>query len=166
MLCSRKPNSHSLVKYSELSNWTDCQEWTDFKVKNFYDYDFTGVQCNYFTWGKQTPSTLSLTVLVIIEMLNALNALSDEQSIFKTGILINPQLLIAIASSVVLHCMILYIPVFENVFNTVPLDLKDWSLVLIFSFPVILIDEVLKFFSRRRTQFQLQERKSQYSKQD
>ena len=33
--------------------------------------------CDYFTYGKAKASTLSLSVLVSIEMFNALNALSE-----------------------------------------------------------------------------------------
>lgn len=33
--------------------------------------------CDYFTYGKAKASTLSLSVLVAIEMFNALNALSE-----------------------------------------------------------------------------------------
>jgi len=88
--------------------------------------------------------------LVVIEMLNALNALSEDSSLLTIGFWANPWLLVAITLSVILHCAILYIPFFEQIFNTVPLNFNDWLLVLRFSFPVMLIDEVLKFFSRRR----------------
>lgn len=54
-------------------------------------------------------------------MFNAINALSEDGSILKIGLFANPYLLIAIAGSVVLHCMICYVPLFENIFNTVPL---------------------------------------------
>lgn len=33
--------------------------------------------CDYFTYGKAKASTLSLSVLVAIEMFNAMNALSE-----------------------------------------------------------------------------------------
>lgn len=36
--------------------------------------------CDYFTVGKTKASTLSLSVLVAIEMFNALNALSEVHS--------------------------------------------------------------------------------------
>ena len=38
--------------------------------------DFSENPCNYFVDGKVKASTLSLSVLVVIEMLNALNAIS------------------------------------------------------------------------------------------
>lgn len=36
--------------------------------------------CDYFTYGKAKASTLSLSVLVAIEMFNAMNALSEVSS--------------------------------------------------------------------------------------
>jgi hypothetical protein len=38
---------------------------------------------------------MSLSVLVLIEMLNAVNALSEDSSIFKVGLFSNPYLIIA-----------------------------------------------------------------------
>ena len=35
-----------------------------------------------------------------------------------------------------------------DVFSIVPLSLNEWLLVLLYAFPVILIDEVLKFIGR------------------
>ena len=106
--------------------------------------------CDYFLTGKKKASTLSLTVLVMIEMFNSLNAMSEDQSIFTVGVFSNMWLWGAIFCSTMLHCVILYIPVFEKVFGTVPLDVKDWCLVIIFTLPVIWIEEILKYVSRER----------------
>lgn len=91
-------------------------------------------------------------------MLNALNALSDEGSIFSTGIFGNPLLILAIIGSMSLHCMICYVPFFERIFNTVPLSVNDWILIVACAFPVIILDEILKFIARLRTQAELKKR--------
>jgi len=88
-------------------------------------------------------------------MFNALNALSEESSILTMGIFCNPYLILAIFGSVTLHCMILYVPFFEKIFNTVPLDFNDWILVIGISFPVVIVDEILKVFTRMRTNSEL-----------
>jgi len=106
-------DGHQLISFEALRNWGHCLEWKDFKVANFGKYDFSANPCLYFTWGKQKASTLSLSVLVIIEMFNALNALSDESSILRIGIFSNMYLIVAIIGSVLLHLMILYVPFFE-----------------------------------------------------
>jgi len=49
----------------------------------------------------------------MIEMLNALNALSEDSSILSMGLFCNPWLLLAILGSMLFHCLILYIPLFS-----------------------------------------------------
>lgn len=101
--------------------------------------------CDYFFAGKRKPVTLALTVLVIIEMFNAMNAISDESSLLTMPPWTNNWLILAIASSVTVHCVILYIPFFNDIFGIMPLDVSEWILVIMFSFPVVLLDEVIKF---------------------
>ncbi|XP_020702306.1 calcium-transporting ATPase 3, endoplasmic reticulum-type-like [Dendrobium catenatum] len=48
-----------------------------------------------------------------------------------------------------LHLLILYIEPLSILFSVVPLSWTEWKVVLYLSFPVLIIDEVLKFFSRR-----------------
>jgi Ca2+ transporting ATPase len=56
------------------------------------------------------PMTMALSVLVTIEMLNALNSLSENQSLLVMGPLTNPWLLGAIVLSMAQHIIILYTP--------------------------------------------------------
>ena len=81
-------------------------------------------------------------------MLNALNALSEDNSLLQVPPWANPLLLVAILISVLVHLVILYVPPIAAIFNVVPLTWIDWAAVLVCSLPVILIDEVLKAFSR------------------
>lgn len=94
----------------------------------------------------------------MIEMFNALNALSDEGSLLQVGIFANPTLILAIIGSVTLHCLILYVPFLASIFGTAPLTSKDWILVIGFSAPVVLLDEILKAIARARTRKALAER--------
>merc|ERR1711865_763570 len=88
--------------------------------------------CKYFSDGKVKASTLSLSVLVTIEMFNALNAISEDGSLITMPPWVNPWLLAAMAASFGMHFVILYVQSFAN----------------IFSFPVIIIDEFLKMVGR------------------
>ena len=90
-------------------------------------------------------------MLVTIEMLNALNALSENCSLLVVRPWVNPWLLLAITGSMSLHMVILYVPLLAEIFGIVPLTLREWILVFIFSMPVILIDEMLKFFGRMKS---------------
>mmetsp|Transcript_25532 Transcript_25532/g.58965 ORF Transcript_25532/g.58965 Transcript_25532/m.58965 type:complete len:1036 (+) Transcript_25532:106-3213(+) len=144
-------DGHTLVTFGELVTWGRCSTWTDFKPRNALGLDFSKEPCSYFTAGKVKASSLSLTVLVVIEMLNALNALSEDGSLIQMPPWTNPWLVLACLGSVLTHFIVLYIPFFAKIFNVCPLDWHDWMLVMVFSFPVILLDEVLKFFGRQHT---------------
>lgn len=143
-------DGHTLVSVDQLMHWGQCREWVGFMAKPFgygpASYDQNA--CSYFTAGKVKASTLSLTVLVVIEMLNAFNALSEDGSLIQMPPWANPWLILACCGSVLLHFVILYIPMLAKIFAVCPLDWHDWCLVMVFSFPVILIDEVLKFSAR------------------
>lgn len=144
-------DGHPLVTFAQLSNWSECPGWKDFSLPDFGGMDLSENPCIFFIEGKAKPSTLSLSVLVTIEMLNALNALSEDSSLLQMPPWCNPWLLIAIAGSMALHCVILYVPVIGQLFGVVPLDCEDWCLVIAFSLPVLFIDEILKAIGRART---------------
>jgi len=154
-------DNHTLVTWKQLSNWGDCPNWPkeEFMPVNFMDgLDFSQNRCSYFTQGKVKASTLSLSVLVVIEMFNACNAISEDNSILTMSPLVNPYLLLAISLSVGLHAMILYVPIFSKIFGITALNLNEWILVIAFSAPVVLIDEVLKIFGRIFNEAELKQR--------
>lgn len=148
-------DGHSLVTYSQLANWDKCSSWEGFSASNFTAgaqvFTFDTNPCDYFQTGKMKASTLSLSVLVAIEMFNSLNALSEDSSLLTMPPWVNPWLLLAMSVSFGLHFLILYVPFLAQVFSIVPLSLNEWLLVLAVAFPVILIDEVLKFVGRCTT---------------
>lgn len=92
---------------------------------------------------------MALSVLVTIEMLNALNSLSENQSMLVMPPWSNVWLISAIGLSMTLHFMILYVEILSTVFQICPLTVEEWFAVLKISFPVVLLDEVLKFFARK-----------------
>jgi Ca2+-transporting ATPase len=81
-------------------------------------------------------------------MLNALNAISEDNSLLTMSPFINPYLILAIMGSIGLHVMIVYVPMMNDIFGIAAMNLHEWGLVFAFSSPVILIDEILKIFGR------------------
>lgn len=103
-------------------------------------------------------STLSLSVLVVIEMLNALNAISEDNSLVTMNPFVNIYLLLAISWSILLHMMIVYVPFMAKIFSIYSLNAHEWMLIFAFSSPVILVDEILKVFGRYLNAQELRER--------
>lgn len=151
---------HTNITWEQLTNWGHCSTWTDFKVNDFAGLDMQTDSCKYFTDGKIKASTLSLSVLVAIEMFNALNALSEDGSLLHMPPWANPYLLLAMVVSFAMHFVILYVDFLADMFNVTPLDWNEWKVVLAFSLPVIFIEEILKFVGRRMSAKELKKRMS------
>ncbi|KAF9484943.1 Ca-transporting ATPase [Pholiota conissans] len=92
-------------------------------------------------------TTMSLSILVTVEMFNAMNSLSENESLLRLPLWKNMYLVSAIALSMALHFMILYVPFFTTLFAITPLNWTEWKAVLLISAPVLVIDEILKFIS-------------------
>ncbi|WCJ35569.1 Sarcoplasmic/endoplasmic reticulum calcium ATPase 1 [Euphorbia peplus] len=120
--------------YSELVNFDSCLSRE------------TTYSCTIF--NDKHPSTVAMTVLVVVEMFNALNNLSENQSLFVIPPWSNLWLVGSIVLTMIFHILILYVQPLSILFSVTPLSWAEWTIVLYLSFPVIIIDEILKFFSR------------------
>uniref|UniRef100_A0A3P9AHI7 Calcium-transporting ATPase n=1 Tax=Esox lucius TaxID=8010 RepID=A0A3P9AHI7_ESOLU len=125
------------LSFYQLSHYLQCSEGQG---------EFAGVQCSVFE--SPYPMTMALSVLVTIEMCNALNSLSENQSLLKMPPWSNPWLVGAICLSMALHFLILYVDPLPVVFQIRPLSWPQWVVVLKMSLPVIFMDEALKFLAR------------------
>ncbi|ONK74511.1 uncharacterized protein A4U43_C03F7130 [Asparagus officinalis] len=123
------------LPYKELVNFDTCSTRD------------TAYPCSIF--DDRHPSTVSMTVLVVVEMFNALNNLSENQSLLVIPPWSNLWLVGSIVLTMLLHVLILYIEPLSVLFSVTPLTWADWRVVLYLSIPVIIIDEILKFFSRK-----------------
>ncbi|KAJ4300975.1 hypothetical protein N0V90_003064 [Kalmusia sp. IMI 367209] len=111
---------------------------------------FPEIGCEMFAnESSRAASTVSLSILVVIEMLNAMNALSSSESLLTLPLWENMMLVYAICLSMALHFVLLYVPFLQGLFSVTPLDWSEWQAVLAISAPIILIDEGLKFLERK-----------------
>jgi len=159
-------DGHTLITLDQLMNWSECPSWEGFTVNDYYpDMDLQKNPCDYFLKGKTKASTLSLSVLVVIEMLNALNAISEDASLLQMSPFVNPYLLLAIANSIFLHAVIVYVPFLNEIFSITTLTQQEWILVFAFSAPVLLVEEVLKIVGRQMGRAELEARLQAKKKQ-
>ncbi|KAK7804177.1 LOW QUALITY PROTEIN: hypothetical protein U0070_022485, partial [Myodes glareolus] len=125
------------VTFYQLRNFLKCSEDNPL---------FAGIDCEVFE--SRFPTTMALSVLVTIEMCNALNSVSENQSLLRMPPWLNPWLLGAVVMSMGLHFLILLVPPLPLIFQVTPLSGRQWGVVLQMSLPVILLDEALKYLSR------------------
>ena len=94
----------------------------------------------------EVGQTMAFIVLAFSELIHVFNIRDNKQSIFKTGILGNGVLILAILASALLMVVILFIPQLRTIFS-IPILPKDniiETIILIIS-PVIIV-EILKLF--------------------
>ncbi|MGH0137155.1 UNVERIFIED_CONTAM: hypothetical protein FKN15_030127 [Acipenser sinensis] len=125
------------VTFYQLSHFLQCSPDNP---------DFQDVECEIFE--SPYPMTMALSVLVTIEMCNALNSLSENQSLIRMPPWENVWLLGSICLSMSLHFLILHVEPLPIIFQITPLNVLQWLMVLKISLPVILLDEMLKFTAR------------------
>jgi len=92
-----------------------------------------------------TCRTIALITLVMSQLLHVFECRSERHSIFEIKIFTNPYLVLAVISSIIMVLLILYIPFLANVFDTVPLNIGQWGLVLFFSGIIFIINSIYLF---------------------
>ena len=100
--------------------------------------DFPEIGCEMFSNDMaKAGSTVSLSILVTIEMFNAMNALSSSESLLTLPLWKNMMLVYAIALSMALHFALLYTPGLQTLFAILPLNATEWKAVVYISAPVM-----------------------------
>ena len=82
--------------------------------------------------------TMAFVTLSSSELIRAYTARSERASLFRLGVFSNRFMQYAVVLSVILLMSVVYIPFFQPVFDTVPLGLNEWSVVL----PLILVPAI------------------------
>ncbi|KAI8502841.1 Sarcoplasmic/endoplasmic reticulum calcium ATPase 2 [Branchiostoma belcheri] len=130
------------LSYFQLTHHLHCHP----SAEEFEEEFGEGFDCEIFE--DPHPMSMALSVLVTVEMCNALNSLSENQSLILMPPWLNFWLLGAICLSMFLHFVVLYVDVMSTVFQVAPLNGEEWFAVLKISTPVILLDEVMKYIAR------------------
>ncbi|MFA6600579.1 MAG: HAD-IC family P-type ATPase [Candidatus Omnitrophota bacterium] len=91
--------------------------------------------------------TMAFCSIVAFEWLVAFNARSDERTIFQLGILKNRWVVGAVFAGLALQLTVIYIPLFHDPFDTVPLKIFEWGIVLLPGVSIFLIETSRKLLS-------------------
>jgi len=78
---------------------------------------------------------------------NVINCRSLKYSVFKIGVFSNRKLIYAVAASIILQLLVIYVPAIQVGFKTVFLGLFDWLVIVAVSSTVLIITQVkIKLF--------------------
>jgi len=118
---------------------------------------FISLGALFLYWRNYSPDkhvfsvTICFAGLVVIELLRALSARSQNESLLKIGIFSNKNMLLAQFGSFILLLPALYGSLAKTLFKSMPLTLYNWIEVIMVAVIVFLPAEVRKFFLKVRS---------------
>jgi Ca2+-transporting ATPase len=100
-------------------------------------------------YSPEIAVTMAFATLGIIQLTHAFNVKSNSKSIFTVGLLSNKYLLGATLLSAILMVGVIVIPELSKLFRVTHLSLEQWGIVVLLSFSIIPMVEIVKFIKRR-----------------
>lgn len=97
----------------------------------------------------KVAQTAVSNLIVVIEAFYLLNCRSLEKSVFSVGLFSNKWMLLGIGCMIIAQLVFTYVPIFNHLFQTAPLSLDSWILIVLFSFFVCLAIGIEKWLSSR-----------------
>jgi len=99
----------------------------------------------------QMATAMTFAAIVLAQVGAVFACRTERLSVFKIGLFSNKLILIGIGVEFVLLALLVYfpIPVLQNLFNTAPLGLREWSFLIVIPPALLLIDEFRKLLLRR-----------------
>ena len=87
----------------------------------------------YYGMSIEACRTLALGTLVLSQLIHVFECRSEKQSLFEINPFTNLYLIGAVGVSVIMLLSIVYVPLLQRVFHTIPLNFGQWTIILFFS---------------------------------
>ncbi len=99
--------------------------------------------------------TIALTTLTVFQWYNVFNVRSETKTIFSRESFDNKYLLWGLVSAIILHLFAVYTPFMNNILTLAPLRLAEWGIILLVCLPIVLIEEIRKYFVRKNLTYKI-----------
>ena len=106
-------------------------------------HDWRGVEV-------QTTETMAFVTLSLCELFRAYTVRSERASLFSIGVFSNRNMQYAVGLSIFLLLMVVNVPFFQPIFNTLFLSITEWLVVISISLIPAISEEFTKAYLRAR----------------
>jgi len=107
-----------------------------------------GAQAWTYHGGSENWQTVVFTVLTLCQLVNALSIRSERESLFSQGLFSNLPLLLTVGFTIGLQLMVIYLPLFNQIFGTRPLAPDELALCFTLPLLVLVAVEIEKWMAR------------------
>ena len=114
-----------------------------------------GMQLESTAAGLLNPLHLKATTMVfagivVMQIANVFACRSETKSVFQIGLFGNKLLIWGIIFEVIFTAALIYIPIFQGVFSTIPITAADWAILFGLMLVIFVLEELRKVWARRR----------------
>jgi magnesium-transporting ATPase (P-type) len=95
-------------------------------------------------------TTMALASIVFCQIGVVQCARTERESIFKIGLFSNRYVVRGILFEIFLITILMYVPFLQGIFQTGPLSPIDWPYLICCPIPIVALDELRKYFLRRK----------------
>ncbi|MCX5633537.1 MAG: HAD-IC family P-type ATPase [Phycisphaerae bacterium] len=88
--------------------------------------------------------TVLFVGIIVMQVANVFNCRSEKYSAFKVGFFSNKRIFWSIVISLAFTCILIYVPFFQKMFQTIGIGWTDWAILGIFSLLIFLAEELRK----------------------
>ncbi|MGI6587586.1 MAG: cation-translocating P-type ATPase [Peptococcia bacterium] len=99
-----------------------------------------------FYWGGQDlvlARTMAFTTLVVVQLFYVFPCRSESYSVLELGLFSNLFLVGAVLCSFGMQLIVIYVPFFQRIFKTMPLQLSHWGLIFCFAIGITLLQRLV-----------------------
>mgnify|MGYP001585912539 CR=1 FL=1 len=104
----------------------------------------------YFETDLAKAWTIALTTMAVFQWFNAWNCRSESRSLLHMNPFSNMYLVGTTTAVILLQLLAVYNPFMQKILHTVPLSLSEWLIIVPVASSIILVEEIRKFFYRRK----------------
>jgi len=102
------------------------------------------------TWGGlDLAESMAFVTLSVSELARAYTARSEHFALWNIGVFSNRYMQYAVAASLALLALVIYVPFLQPIFDTAPLGLREWGVMLPLIFVPSIAAEATKWYLRR-----------------
>lgn len=88
--------------------------------------------------------TMAFATLILSELFRSFSSRSLQDNLWEIGVFSNVRLVQAVAFSLFLTVLVMYVPFLEELFHLTDIAMKDWALVIVASFIPLVLGEIQK----------------------
>jgi magnesium-transporting ATPase (P-type) len=92
--------------------------------------------------------TMTQAGIVVSQFFNSFAVRTDRESVLEIGFFSNPPLIAAGAFGLAFVSCVSYVPFLQRIFNTAPLRVSDWLILITFGVLLLVADEIRKSVHR------------------